>query len=144
MWKILLSKSHFDGMRKTIAGKCDWQKKVIWINDNFIHTEREDKIHIGKIDDIFSLTSEQRFIIILNHEAFHAIYHKRVINFITTITFLLLFIFLFLLKLIIINCIITFVFGTFIISMYVIEEKLAYKHDENYNSIDRKMFARLL
>jgi len=144
MWKILLSKSHFDKMRESIGGKCDWQRRTIWINDKYIHTERKDIMHFGKIKDVFSLNSEQRFIMILNHEIFHAVYHERVINFFACISFpisvfslLDIFIFHYLVPPLIFWILFVVSFPLF----YMLEEKLAYKHGENYIFIDKNIFA---
>jgi ABC-type multidrug transport system fused ATPase/permease subunit len=147
MWKILLSKSHFIDKNQRIGGKCDSMNEVIWINDKWIHTNRKDKVRNGKIIDIFSLSIEQRFIMILNHEVFHAVYHKRINNLFAIVSLLLFPIFLidlFLLKWLTMSLIIILIFGTVVILLYRLEERFACKHGENYTDIDKKMFANLV
>jgi hypothetical protein len=133
-------------MNELIGGKCDWQGKIIWINDAYVHAGRKDKMHAGKIKDIFSLDPGQRFTMILNHEVFHAVHHERIDNIIAMVTMSLFPFFivdLFLLHWIFTILIAMVVFVAVVVLLHALEENLACKHGENYTTIDKEMLARL-
>ena len=150
LWKVLLSRSRFKAVDETIGGRCDWERKVIWINDDYVHTSRMDKVDVGRVRDVFSLDPEQRFIMLLNHEIFHAAWHEKINDLVAAIAIVL--VPFFLADVLCLHWIFPRIFPALAILvalsvaialLYTAEEKLAYEHGENCISIDRKMFARL-
>jgi len=77
-WKVFVSRSFFDNQGEFYGGTCDYDKRIVWINDRWLYMPRSciGKVNVGGIEDFFSLSSEDRFYCILNHEMHHIVWKE--------------------------------------------------------------------